>query len=127
MGRLTKADIESIKNTLEKLRTENMNAYGRISLIDDENIYEAINAVEKLAHYEDMEEQGRLIEQKYGYLMRSRDYDEDDGSYTIRQECSVCGMAFTPMFFKPAYCPSCGAKLVTKEEAEAKLKELKDD
>ena len=78
---------------------------------------------EKLGDYEDLEEQGRLIEQKYGYLMRSRDYDEDDGSYTIRQECSVCGMAFTPMFFKPAYCPSCGAKLVTKEEAEAKLKE----
>ena len=78
----------------------------------------------QLCEYKKLEEQGRLIEQKYGYLMRSRDYDEDDGSYTIRQECSVCGMAFTPMFFKPAYCPSCGAKLVTKEEAERKLKEL---
>ena len=113
MGRLTMADIESIKNTLEKLRTENMNVYGRISLIDDENIYEAINAVEKLAHYEDMEEQGRLVEQKHGKW-------EPLDSYVYECECmwqcSECGEDFyfefgTPLECRAYYCPNCGAKM----------------
>ena len=110
MGRLTISDIESIKNTLEKLRTETMDTHGRISLIDDENIYEAINAVEKLAHYEDLEEQGKLVEQKQGYWIKSRKY-YDDG-YTVIGACSICGLEFqAKLLRKICYCPHCGAKM----------------
>lgn len=126
MGRLTKADIESIKNTLEKLRTETMDTHGRISLIDDENIYEAINAVEKLAHYEDMEEQGRLIELPCtvgdtvwdiaGAEIREQIVDgiecRTDGFYIYANEDEWLGKINELVF-------------LTKEEAEAKLKELK--
>ena len=75
--------------------------------------------LDKLAHYEVMEEQGRLIEQKQGYWIKSRKY-YDDG-YTVIGACSVCGLEFqAKLLRKICYCPHCGAKMV----AEAKLKEL---
>ena len=123
MGRLTMADIESIKNTLEKLRTENMNVYGRISLIDDENIYEAINAVEKLAHYEDLEEAGRLIELPCAvgdtvWAIRS---DINRNTNEWEHEIRACE-------FKISWIDGLGKWVfLTKEEAEAKLTELKGE
>lgn len=65
---------------------------------------------DKLAHYEDMEEQGRLIEQKQGYWIKSRKY-YDDG-YTVIGACSVCGLEFqAKLLRKICYCPHCGAKM----------------
>lgn len=66
----------------------------------------------KLAHYEDMEEQGRLIEQKQATLI---------GEGFI---CSECGgdymdVADADAFCsnrKPNYCPWCGAKMSEVEE-----------
>ena len=77
-----------------------------------ENIYPAIN---KLAHYEDMEEAGRLIEQKYGTWL----------SVTFNKVmCSECNHIWNIMnndveTFE--HCPKCGVKMLTKEEAEAAL------
>lgn len=66
------------------------------------------NVVAKLAYYEDLEEQGRLIEQKHGYWTGPDDYD-----------CSVCGENYMEIAdadayasgWKPNYCPNCGAKM----------------
>ena len=73
----------------------------------EDELYEAI---EKLAHYEDLEEQGRLIEQKQGQWIKSRKY-YDDG-YTVIGACSVCGIEFqAKLLRKICYCPHCGAKM----------------
>lgn len=72
----------------------------------------------KLAYYEDMEEQGSLIEVVYGFNKRD---------YPSAFECSVCGFSdwdtFTADDTKYNYCPNCGAKMVS----EAKLAELKGE
>lgn len=59
-------------------------------------------AIKKLAHYEDLEEQGRLIEQKHGRWIHK---DNFIGKYLMCSECShVTGR-------KSNYCPNCGAKM----------------
>ena len=138
MGRLTKADIESIKNTLEKLRTETMDTHGRISLIDDENIYEAINAVEKLAHYEDLEEQNRLIELPCAVgdtvyrTILDKVYEYTVGSFLV-DENGAWGMSLLfeqgeKKFAANMDCDNLGKTVfLTKEEAEAKMEELKGE
>ena len=67
--------------------------------------------IEKLAHYEDMEEQGRLIEQKHG-------------TWEIHDEyyfCTNCYSEWKEIF---TYCPCCGSK---NGEAETDLlKELEE-
>lgn len=69
----------------------------------------------KLAHYEDLEEAGRLIEVVYGF----NQYDHNSAF-----ECSVCEFSdwdtLTSDDGQYNYCPKCGAKMVSK----AKLKEL---
>ena len=58
--------------------------------------------LEKLAHFEDLEEQGRLIEQKHGRWIHK---DNFIGKYLMCSECShVTGR-------KSNYCPNCGAKM----------------
>lgn len=72
---------------------------------------------EKLAHYEDMEEQGRLIEQKHGTWESLDSYVyECDGMW----QCSECGEDFyfefgTPLECRAYYCQNCGAKMELKE------------
>ena len=57
---------------------------------------------EKLAHYEDLKEQGRLVEQKHGRWIHK---DNFIGKYLMCSECShVTGR-------KSNYCPNCGAKM----------------
>lgn len=69
------------------------------------------NVVAKLAHYEDLEEQGQLMEQKYGQWEEA-----DDGDGIV---CSVCGTDFCTLVFetdKFQYCPNCGAKMLKGTE-----------
>ena len=87
--------------------------------------------LEKLAHYEDLEEQGLLLKlpckvgdkiyyvedgEIYKYKANSIDVKKENGKYIFCIEC----MDFeTEEFGKIVF--------LTKEEAEAKLEELKDD
>ena len=67
----------------------------------------------RLADYEDMEEAGRLIEQKHGTWISLDAYVyECDGMW----QCSECGEDFyfefgTPLECRAYYCPNCGAKM----------------
>ena len=67
--------------------------------------------------YEDLEEQGRLIEQKHGTWESLDSYVyECDGMW----QCSECGEDFyfefgTPLDCRAYYCPNCGAKMELKE------------
>ena len=67
---------------------------------------------------EDLEEQGRLIEQKHGTWISLDTYVyECDGMW----ECSECGEDFyfefgTPLECRAYYCPNCGAKMELKGE-----------
>lgn len=77
------------------------------------------NAIEKLAHYEDLEEQGRLIEREYATIV------SESGI------CSKCGESYMDVAdadafqsgYIPNFCPWCGAIFVS----EAKLAELKGE
>lgn len=103
MGRLT---IRTEKGAALKLNNPQNEIEARKQLHDKYLI-----AIEKLAHYEDLEELGRLIEQKHGRW----DYTPDHAEY-----CTVCG--FYPdeeENHEYNYCPNCGAKM--------KLKELEGD
>ena len=76
----------------------------------------------KLAHYEDMEEQGKLVERIYGYWSLHIDETFDCEYLT----CSICGEDFfdgdnDTIDYVPNYCPNCGAKMVV---TEAKLNDL---
>lgn len=62
--------------------------------------------LEKLTHFEDLEEQGRLIERKHGRWIHK---DNFIGKYLMCSECShVTGR-------KSNYCPNCGAKMDGKK------------
>lgn len=54
----------------------------------------------KLSHYEDLEEQGRLIVQKHGHWIRTG---------LISCKCSECN--YLPIESYTPYCPHCGAKM----------------
>lgn len=60
---------------------------------------------EKLAHYEDLEEQGRLIVQKHGRWIPNKIMikSPDANNY----HCSEC----TQVGIRTTYCPNCGAKM----------------
>ena len=63
-------------------------------------------AIEKLAHYEDLEEQGRLVEQKHGHWVLRH---VGAGHYW---ECSVCHTnAEIYVTEDTNYCANCGAKM----------------
>ena len=60
---------------------------------------------EKLAHYEDLEEQGRLIEQKHG---RWKIIGMRPVGTHLTHYCSICGGHGDN---EMDYCPNCGAKM----------------
>ena len=79
---------------------------GDVYIEDDCTIRKALN---KLAHYEDLEEAGRLIEQKHGTWIKKH----NERSWThYTYSCSVCDSGSD---FNTAYCPNCGAKMELKE------------
>lgn len=89
-----------------------------VDLERHEAFYEII---EKLAHYEDLEEQGRLIEQKHGTWEPLDSYVCDSDCMWRCSECKV-DLYFelgTPLEYEMYYCPHCGAKM------DGELKELK--
>lgn len=65
----------------------------------------AVEMVEKLAHYEDLEEQGRLIEQKHG---RWKIIGMRPVGTHLTHYCSICGGHGDN---EMDYCPHCGAKM----------------
>lgn len=80
-------------------------------------VLEKDEAWHKLAHYEDLEEQGRLIEQKQGTWenVETHVWESD-----CMWRCSECKEEFyfeyaTPLESRTYYCPNCGAKM---EEVE---------
>lgn len=95
MGRLTRrAEADGVKAVW----------YGKRDVFLEGEV--GYTEADKLAHYEDMEEQGRLIEQKHGTWLEA-----DDGDGVV---CSVCRTDFCTLIFETdsfIYCPHCGAKL----------------
>ena len=79
------------------------------------------SVIKKLAHYEDMEEQGRLIEQKHGQWEECDwvFYDGHDECVHIPKGafvCTNCRHAFKKGKLEIRnYCPHCGAKMELKE------------
>lgn len=79
--------------------------------------YNSLDCAEKLAHYEDLEEQGRLIEQKHGKWEPLDSYVCDSDCMWRCSECKV-DLYFelgTPLEYEMYYCPHCGAKMELKE------------
>lgn len=87
-------------------------------------------ALRKLAHYEDMKEQGRLIElpcavgDKVWMVVDNRELKEHmKGCYPPAEE--LPDLYISEHDFSLLHLPSMGKRVfLTKEEAEAKLKEL---
>lgn len=70
--------------------------------------------IDKLAHYEDLEEQGRLIEQKHGHWIYK--HDEEGNTGNAQYECSECGAGdLHAKSQEVPYCWKCGAKMELKE------------
>lgn len=113
MSRLTKYEVEGVN--VEELGYTPCKDYCKIHECSDCAIQRVMN---KLAHYEDLEEQGRLIEVRLGhwrYMM-----DEDEVEYL---ECPLCGGIFydgdNDTFDVPYnHCPNCGAKLAELKGTE---------
>ena len=63
------------------------------------------DSIQKLAHYEDLEEQGRLIEQKHG---RWKIIGMRPVGTHLTHYCSICGGHGDN---EMDYCPNCGAKM----------------
>lgn len=83
------------------------------------NLWAMADLHSKLKHYEDLEEQGGLIEQRYGTWI-SVDFN--------KIACSECENTWNIMRNEVETferCPQCGAKMMTKAEAEQMLAELK--
>lgn len=62
-------------------------------------------ALDKLAHYEDLAEQGRLMEQKNGIWVKKHN-EKAWTHYTY--SCSICDGGSDCV---TNYCPNCGAKM----------------
>ena len=105
MGRLTKCEGERISCNVSYC-PEDCNTCEMYKDIRD-----------KLAHYEDLEEQGRLIEQKHGKWEECDwvFYDGHDECVHIPKGafvCTNCRHAFKKGKLEiKNYCPHCGAKM----------------
>ena len=81
---------------------------------EDAQEYVIHTAAEELKRYHDLEEQGRLIEQKTGQWKQL-----DSDFYSNIYFCSNCLVyeRVKTVMGKPAfdYCPNCGAKMELKE------------
>lgn len=116
MGRLTPKDWENQSNEIWlKL--------GYIQMSDEPFRTFLSESLQKLAHYEDLEEQGRLIE--LPCAINTELYfvgEKADGTYGV----------YSTTLFTLDLCKSYEGKIgkgfyLTKEEAEAKLEELKGE
>ena len=104
---------------------------------DWENCETISDVIDKLAEYEDLEEQGRLIKLpcKKGDAVYAIIYDYEEGEYAISKTKIIeihdnCnGWFFVPLLRQPAFRPKDFGKIafLTREEAEAKLKELQNN
>lgn len=106
MGRLT-------KYVIDEYIAENFQ-YEDIFGISDKSAEAFGEIVNKLGHYETLEEQGKLVEQKYATIV---------GESGICSECGESYMDVADAFqsgYTPNFCPWCGAIFVS----EAKLKDL---
>lgn len=133
MSRLTKRVRSDVSPmilkllNLEKVPDECVEVIGTDSKTCDEVCEEnqcsscVLSAVfEKLARYEDLEEQGKLIEQKHG---RWKIIGMRPVGTHLTHYCSICGGHGDN---EMDYCPNCGAKMsYYKDETKAKLAELK--
>lgn len=116
MGRLT---IEQIIENCEKTTKqyeEKVSDLFPVERIQSKTYWEHKQVAEylkELQRYKDLEEQGRLIEQKHGTWESLDSYVyECDGMW----QCSECGEDFyfefgTPLECRAYYCPNCGAKM----------------
>lgn len=102
MGRLSD-NAKDIVNSLG-VNEEKLEYYSEYSPL--------IDAINKLAHYEDLEEQGRLIEQKRGKWIKKHN-EKSWTHYTY--SCSICDSGSD---CDTNYCPNCGAKMELKELEE---------
>ena len=109
MGRLTK----HIKTQFPKGLYEGIEIDSEWGKVDFHTGDEWYDVIEKLAHYEDLEEQGRLIEQKHGYwetVVEVKDNTVCGNGVKIEyKRCSCCKNP--AKFFEDDFCGNCGAKL----------------
>lgn len=111
--------------------------YGSLGELSQEEFKAFDDIVRKLAHYETLEEQGKLIvldESKQEMMEATKIVNEKQikvgnitfGKGTTVYKCPACKTIVS----RDYYCRNCGQKLkydFTKEEAEAKLKEIKNE
>ena len=120
MGRLTKRIKTEFPSGIEE-GIELNSEWGKMSVYTD---YEYYDLAEKLAHYEDLEEAGRLIELPCAL---------DTEVYFITQKSDGTYEMATMHLATYDQCINIGQHIgekwlfLTKEEAERKLKELKND
>ena len=116
MGRLTKRIIKTFPSgTMEAIELDS--EWVRIDIHADEEFYDI---ADKLAHYEDLEEQGRLITLPCALNTKV---------YYIGQDYKGVNEVHSMQLFTYDLCINTGKGIgewlfLTKEEAEAKLKEL---
>lgn len=115
MSRLTNDEIRNRAISIIRNLTaeENGLTHGDLGILSSFLLIERTDK-DKLTHYKDLEEQGRLIERKDGKWLFER---QPDGTpYCFH--CSVCDPDFKRIDIKTAtpYCPNCGAKMDEVEE-----------
>lgn len=120
MSRLTSnKSNDDIKNKaisiIRNLTAENDLSYDELAVVSSFLLIERTEN-NMLKHYEDLEEQGRLIEQRYA-TTRECCCSACKEDYTRVAE-GENGMVWEGEY--PNYCPWCGAKFVSEEE----LKEM---
>lgn len=133
---MTYEDLLDVKRAIEKLehdmRTYNVDVHEYVTV---EELVIAIQCIEKLTHYEDLEEQGRLIELPCAvgdvlydlnkeFAIREISFWEDDcDSYAISIKIEDWKGNFEVISAEDIG----ETVFLTKEEAEAQLKELRGD
>lgn len=85
-----------------RLTTKNFRPTRSVKQIKENMLLEMYD---KLAHYEDLEEQGRLIEQKHGQWIANKHMVKSPTAENYH--CSECTQAGK----RTSYCPNCGAKM----------------
>ena len=93
---------------------------GDVALVDNLGIEECMEIQEplkKLHDYEIAEEQGLLTKVVYGEWIDTEP-EYHNGYYRNAHKCSNCQDYYTTEYGEMIYCPNCGAKMKTKEEAK---------
>ena len=105
MSKLTTQEIKKTANELMYYKDKLANGiFGdRIGCFD-----KAVEALKELQHYKDLEEQGRLIEQKHGCWTGADGYSCSECSESYMEVADADAYASG---WKPNYCPECGAKM----------------